>query len=84
MDLFTALANDPSVAPAFRRIFADPKPDVRTVAFDKAAPRRFTGEPMTGFGGIDEVGSDRWREVRDDERADHQRDERRERIARGE
>lgn len=79
MNFLDLLANDKSVAPAFRRIFATPQRDVREVAFDKASPRRFTGEPLTGFGGIAEVGSDRWHEVRDDEHADHLADEHHER-----
>lgn len=48
------LASDPNVAPAFKRIFANPRADVLTVAHDKAAPRRFTGEPPTGFGTLNE------------------------------
>lgn len=43
------LASDPNVAPAFKRIFANPRADVLTVAHDKASPRRFTGELQTGF-----------------------------------
>ena len=87
MNFLDLIANDPNVAPAFRRIFTTPQRDVRDVrdvAHEKAAPRRFTGEPMTGFGGIDEIGSDRYLEVRDQEGADHDREEQRSRIARGE
>jgi len=68
MDLFAALANDPNVDPALRRIFATPKPDVRVAAFDKASPRRFTGEPMTGFGDFED---DRTYEERAEDERDH-------------
>jgi hypothetical protein len=86
-NIFDLLAQDKSVAPAFRRIFATPKQDYLTVAHEKAAPRRFTDDQPSAFGaldGIGMVGSLRWQEVRDDEGADQQRDERAERIGRGE
>lgn len=86
MDLFAALANDPNVAPAFRRIFATPKEGPLEVAHAKANARRFAADPvaLTGFGSIGEIGSERWREVRDQEGADHDREEHRAAIARGE
>lgn len=71
MDILQLLARDSNISSAYRRLIANPAKDYREIALDKAAPRRFTGEPLTGFGGIDEVGSDRWREVRDQEHADH-------------
>lgn len=83
-NLFEMLASDPNVAPAFRRLFATPPADARTVAFEKASPRRFSGESLTGFGGIDEIGSDRRRDVMDEELACQRDDERRERMERGE
>lgn len=84
MDIFDAIARDANVSPAFRRVVANPKKDYLETAADKAAKRRFTAEPLTGFGGIDEIGSDRCLEVRDEERADDLADERRAAMARGE
>lgn len=86
MNFNALLATDSNVAPAFRRIFASPKEGPLEVAHAKADVRRFAAEPvaLTGFGGIDEIGSERWRDVRDQEQADQRADERRERIARGE
>lgn len=49
-----------------------------------ARGRRFDGMPITGFGDISTVGSDRWREVRDEEEACDREDQRRERLERGE
>jgi hypothetical protein len=84
IDLHYLLISDPNVSPAFRRLFVSPPKNILDVALGKAAPRRFTGEPLTGFGGIDEIGSDRYLEVRDQEGADHDREEQRSRVARGE
>jgi hypothetical protein len=70
--LFNIL-QDPGLAPAFRRIFADPKPDLLTTALTKAEPRRFVDAEPSAFGdliGIGRVGSLRWREVREQEAAD--------------
>lgn len=69
MNILAALARDPNIDPALRRVL--------DTAHDKAAPRRFNDEPMSGFGDIGDVGSERWREVRDQEHADQLRDERR-------
>lgn len=70
------------VHPVFAAILRgiEQQPLVLHRAATKASPRRFSAEPMTGFGGIDELGSDRWREVRDQEHADDLADTR----ARGE
>lgn len=68
MDIFAAILSDPNVDPAFKNVLTR----------SHHRPRRFTGEPIiTGFGSISDVGSDRYREVRDDEQADHRADERR-------
>lgn len=55
----------------------------------KAEPRRFSAEPVepsafAGLDGIGQVGSERWNDVRDQEQADQLRDEREDRIQRGE
>jgi len=85
VNFFDAIAQDPNVSTAFRRLFVSPSKDILDVALGKAAPRRFTGEPMTGFGDdIGTVGSDRWLDVRDQEGADHDREDRKAAIARGE
>lgn len=81
MNFLDLIANDLNVAPAFRRIFAEPKKDVLEVAHDKAAPRRFTGEPLTGFGGLSD---ERLAEIRAEETDCQREDERREREERGE
>ena len=49
----------------------------------KADPRRFTGDPVTAFGDIGTVGSERYREVWEEENSDFLREEREQRIARG-
>lgn len=49
----------------------------------KAASRRFDGAPITGFGGIGVVGSDRWLDVRDEEEACDREDQRREALGLG-
>lgn len=84
MNLLDAILQDPSLDPSFRRVFvAEPKKDYREIAFDKASPRRFTGEAQTGFGDIGTVGSERYLEVRDGEHADQLIEERRERDEAG-
>lgn len=72
MNIFRKLANDPNVDPALRGLLG--------ARLDKASPRRFTAEPITGFGSISDRGSERSREVRDEELAAQRDDERFERI----
>lgn len=70
------------VHPVFADILRgiEQQPLVLHRAATKASPRRFSADPLTGFGDdISTIGSDRWREVRDQEHADHLADERRER-----
>lgn len=59
---------DQSIDPALRRLFANPRDDVLARAEKKQAPRRFTGDPITGFDILDPT-SERSREVGDEERA---------------
>lgn len=45
-------------------------------AEERGDVRKFTGDTLTGFGDIGDRGSDRWREVMDEERAYQLREER--------
>lgn len=87
MDLFAAIATDANIAPAFRRLFATPKPCYLAAAHEKAAPRRFVEDHQpSAFGaleGIGRVGSLRWQEVREQEHADHLFEAHQERIEAG-
>ena len=68
MDILGAILADPNVDPAFKRVL-----DTRHA---KAQPRRFSGAALTGFGSINDPGSERSREVRDEELAAQRDDER--------
>ncbi len=87
MNLFDAIINDPNIAAEYRRQFdriVHPQSNLLVRRAHTQSERRFTDEPMTGFGGIDEIGSDRWNEVRDQEGADHDREDHRAAVERGE
>jgi hypothetical protein len=84
VNFLNLIANDPNVAPAFRRLFATPQTDVRDVAHEKAEARRFTGEPPSCFGPLSEERLERIRQIREEEHADQLADEHRAAIARGE
>lgn len=73
---------DQSIDPALRRLFANPRDDVLARAEKKQAPRRFTGDPITGFDILDPT-SERSREVGDEELAYQRQDEIEERNSRG-
>lgn len=77
------IAADDNIAPVFRRLFANPRSDVLTAAHTKQAPRRFTGEAITDFGGLG-LSAERLREIRDEEAEYQHREEREERIQNGE
>lgn len=72
MDILGAILADPNVSPDLKRVL-----DTR---HQKAQPRRFTGEPVTGFGSL---GQERRAEIGAEELADQRADERRERNEAG-
>ena len=55
MNILAAIANDPNISPAFRRLFATQKSGPLEVAHAKADARRFAADPvpLTGFGPLD-------------------------------
>ena len=93
MNLFTMLAQDENIDPAFRRLFAKPEAAQMNQLIRRDAlhrhERQFAAEPHTpsafaSLDGIGVIGSDRWRQVHDAEGADQRADERRERDEAGE
>ena len=56
MDILTTLARDPNISATFRRTIdtRQPRNSLLDAAFDKAAPRRFTGAPPSAFVGLDD------------------------------
>lgn len=90
MNLFDALASDPNLDPAFRRIFsqparvfAEPAQAAQLVAqHAKVAPRRFLEQPgaVSAFGSLYGMSAERAQEIRDEELAAQRDSERFERI----
>ena len=56
LPILTTLARDPNISGAFRRAIdtRQPRNGLLDAAFDKAAPRRFTGAPPSAFAGLDD------------------------------
>lgn len=52
MSILSLIANDPNVSPELAAAFGIALANPNAVAAIKAAPRRFTGEPLTGFGDL--------------------------------